>query len=125
MKAIITTNEELINVLEENGITITCNEEMDIIVSDEDASRIDEIVKEFAPAAIMDYEIEERNTYDVVFNDDCNSNRKGINGTYEECMDWIHCNRRDKSTYFGDYAGGTVSIVCNETEEEVYSESII
>lgn len=58
MKTIITSNEELLNVLEENGIVLTCNEEMNIIISDEDASRIDEVVKEFAPAAMMDYTIE-------------------------------------------------------------------
>lgn len=59
MKTIITSNEELLNVLEENGIALTCDEEMNIIISDEDASRIDEVVKEFAPAAMMDYTIEE------------------------------------------------------------------
>lgn len=63
-------------------------------------------------------------TYDVVFNDDANSNNKGINGTYEECMNWIENNRKDKSTYFGDYRGGMVSIVCNETGGYVYSEEI-
>ena len=63
-------------------------------------------------------------TYDVVFNDSNDSNSKGIHGTYDECMSWIESNRYDQSTYFGDYKGGTVSIVCDQTEEEVYSESI-
>lgn len=63
-------------------------------------------------------------TFDVIFNDDFNSNSKGINGTYEECMSWIESNRNDNSTYFGDYKGGVVSIVCNETEEFVYNENI-
>lgn len=63
-------------------------------------------------------------TFDVIFNDDFNSNSKGINGTYEECMDWIDNNRCDESTYFGDYKGGVVSIVCNETGEFVYNENI-
>lgn len=63
-------------------------------------------------------------TYDVVFNDSCDSNSKGFSSTIEECMSWIESNRNDSSTYFGDYRGGTVSVVCNETGEEVYSESI-
>lgn len=64
------------------------------------------------------------NTYDVVFNDDTDSNSKGIDGTIEECRNWIECNRHDDTTYFGDYKGGTVSIVCNETDETVYEEEI-
>ena len=63
-------------------------------------------------------------TYDVIFNDSYDSNSKGIHGTIDECMDWIEFNRNDKSTYFGDYVGGTVSIVCDQTYETVYEESI-
>ncbi len=37
---------------------MTCNEDMQIIISDEDAERIDGIVKDFAPAALMDYTLE-------------------------------------------------------------------
>ena len=46
---------------------------------------------------------ENKRTYDVEFNNDTDSNSKGIHGTYEECMDWIEFNRGDESTYFGDY----------------------
>lgn len=63
-------------------------------------------------------------TYDVQFDDDTDSNSLGINGTYQECIDWIDCNRHDKSTYFGDYVGGTVSVVCVESGEFIYSEEI-
>lgn len=63
-------------------------------------------------------------TYDVHFNDANDSNNKGFNNSIEDCMIWIESNRNDNSTYFGDYKGGTVSIVCNETGEEVYSEII-
>lgn len=67
----------------------------------------------------------ENYTYDVIFNDECESNSKGIHGTYEECMNWIEFNRNDKSTYFGDYLGGTVSIVCEQTGDYVYNEDIL
>ena len=63
-------------------------------------------------------------TYDVVFNDDSDSNSVGVNGSYDECMSWIESNRGDRSSYFGDYNGGTVSIYCEELEEYVYTESI-
>lgn len=63
-------------------------------------------------------------TYDVVFNDASDSNNMGFTSSYEACLSWIEANRNDGSTYFGDYKGGTVSIVCNETGEEAYSEEI-
>lgn len=63
-------------------------------------------------------------TYDVIFNDDSDSNNVGIHGSYSECMSWIENNRNDETTYFGDYKGGTVSILCEELEEYVYEESI-
>lgn len=63
-------------------------------------------------------------TYDVVFNDDNDSNNVGIHGSYSECMSWIESNRNDNSTYFGLYKGGTVSIYSEELDDYVYSESI-
>lgn len=59
MKQIISSNNELLEVLVENGINITCNEQMQMVVSDEDAERIESIVNELAPAAADDYTIEE------------------------------------------------------------------
>lgn len=62
--------------------------------------------------------------YDVVFNDDTASNCKHINSTYECCMQWIEANRNDNTTYFGDYKGGTVSVVEVNTGNYVYTENI-
>ena len=59
MKQIISSNNELLEVLVENSINITCNEQMQMVVSDEDAERIESIVNELAPAATDDYTIEE------------------------------------------------------------------
>lgn len=61
-------------------------------------------------------------TYDIVFNDSEASNNKGFNVSLEEAKNWIEFNRGEG--YFLDYRGGTVSIVCNQTGEEVYSEEI-
>lgn len=65
---------------------------------------------------------EETETYDIYFNDDTDSNNKGFRMSEEECRDWIEANRG--TSYFEDYKGGTVSIVCNETGETVYEEII-
>lgn len=65
---------------------------------------------------------EKAETYDIYFNDDTDSNNKGCSMSLEECKDWIEFNRGE--SYFKDYKGGTVSIVCNETGETVYEENI-
>ena len=57
MKQIVTDNTELLEVLEANGINIICNDNMEMMVTDADATRIDEIVTEKAPAAFADYVI--------------------------------------------------------------------
>ena len=63
-------------------------------------------------------------TYDVVFNDDNDSNNVGINGSYSECMAWIEHHRQDKSSYFVDYNGGSVGIYCQELDDYVHMEDI-
>lgn len=55
MKTIYTENSELLEVLAANGINIICNDQMEMVVSDIDAIRIDEIVAKYAPAAFADY----------------------------------------------------------------------
>lgn len=55
MKTIYTDNSKLIEVLAANGINITCNKQMEMAVSDEDAIKIDAIVARYAPAAFSDY----------------------------------------------------------------------
>ena len=57
MKQIITDNTELLEVLEANGINIICNDEMQMMITNADAARIDAIVTEKAPAAFADYVI--------------------------------------------------------------------
>ena len=57
MKEIITDNTELLEVLEANGINIICNDNMEMMITDADAIRIDAIVTEKAPAAFADYVI--------------------------------------------------------------------
>ena len=63
-------------------------------------------------------------TYDVCFNDETNSNSKGFKESLQYCKDYIKVNNGTNESYFEDYKGGTVSVVCNETGEEVYSEKI-
>ena len=57
MKEIITDNAELLEVLTANGINIICNDEMQMMITNADAARIDAIVTEKAPAAFADYVI--------------------------------------------------------------------
>lgn len=65
-----------------------------------------------------------KKNFDVVFNDDCDSNSKGFSESYEYCLDYIKTYNGTNESYFADYKGGTVSIVNNDTEEYVYNETI-
>ena len=59
MKTLYCENSELLEILENNGIEMICNENMEIVISDEDAMRIATIVEDFAPFASGDYAIED------------------------------------------------------------------
>lgn len=64
------------------------------------------------------------NTYDILFNDENNSNNKGFAISLEAAKNYIGSNNGTNESYFADYKGGTVSIVCNETEETVFETEI-
>ena len=63
-------------------------------------------------------------TYDVVFNCDSNSNAKGFKTTADYCKNYIANNNGTKTSYFEDYIGGSVSVVCNETEEVIFETKV-
>lgn len=63
-------------------------------------------------------------TYDVQFNDETDSNNEGFSQTKEYCIDFIKTHNGTNYGYFGDYKGGVVSVVCNETSDDVYSEDV-
>ena len=63
-------------------------------------------------------------TYDVHFNDEYDSNAKGMRASIEECREYINLYNGTSESYFADYAGGIVSIVCNETGDTVYEEVV-
>lgn len=63
-------------------------------------------------------------TYDVHFNGANDSNNKGFKESFEYCKDYIESYNGTDESYFADYKGGIVSIVCNESGEEVYSEEV-
>ena len=65
-----------------------------------------------------------RLTYDVHFDDDNSSNAKGWKLTKKECVAWIETNIGTNWSYFADYKGGVVSVVCNETGATVYQRLI-
>lgn len=63
-------------------------------------------------------------TYDVVFNDDTASNKKGWQETMEYCLNYIEENNGTNDSYFADYKGGIVQVVCNETGQVVFEDSV-
>lgn len=63
-------------------------------------------------------------TYDVYFSDSTDSANKGFNESFDYCKSYIEGYNGTNESYFEDYKGGSVSIVCNETGEEIYSEDV-
>ena len=63
-------------------------------------------------------------TYDVVFNDNTDSNSKGFKESVDYCKRYIKGYNGTNESYFADYKDGTVSVVCNETGEVVYEEEV-
>lgn len=64
-------------------------------------------------------------TYDIYFNDSESSNNKGFAMSYDEAKAYIDTNNGTDESYFADYKGGTVSVVCNETGETAFETEII
>jgi hypothetical protein len=65
-----------------------------------------------------------QNTFDIVFNNNESSNNKGFALSLEDAQSYIQQWNGTNESYFADYKGGTVSIVCNETEETVFETEI-
>lgn len=64
-------------------------------------------------------------TFDIQFNNDESSNSKGFALSLEAAKQYISDNNGTSNSYFGDYKGGTVSIVSNETGETVFESEVI
>lgn len=47
-----------------------------------------------------------------------------MKATIEYCREYIRQNNGTNESYFADYKGGMVSIVCNETGETIYEEEV-
>ena len=63
-------------------------------------------------------------TFNVVFNDENDSNDKGFELTKKEFIDYIEAYNGSNDSYFSDYKGGLVSIVNNETGEPIFETEI-
>jgi len=64
-------------------------------------------------------------TFDIVFNNEENSNSKGFKESVEYCQNYINMHNGTNHSYFADYKGGTVSIVCNETGKTKFETAVI
>lgn len=63
--------------------------------------------------------------YDVYFQDDYKSNRKGFEESFETCKDYISSYNGSNESYFADYKGGIVQIVCVETGDVVFEVEVL
>lgn len=64
-------------------------------------------------------------TYDIHFNDSESSNNNGFSMEKQEAIDYVERVLNMRSSYVSDYAGGYISVVCNETGETVFEKEIL
>jgi len=64
-------------------------------------------------------------TYDIHFNDSENSNNKGFKKSLLFCLNYVEENNGTNNSYFADYKGGNVSVVCNETGRVAFTTEVI
>ena len=65
-----------------------------------------------------------KNTYDVVFNDDEQSDSKGFRYSLKEAKSYVKTYNGSCESYFKSYRGGTVAIKCNEDGIMVFEAKI-
>lgn len=63
-------------------------------------------------------------TYDVVFDSESRSNSKGFEESQEYCMNYINSHNGTDESYFKDYKGGIVSVICHQTGETVFQTEV-
>lgn len=115
---------EILTEIEANGATmVTDTDEREVALAKLDLPVDSQRIVYQAGGCLFSMDGDEY-TYDVVFNDDADSNSKGFNTSFEYCKNYIEMNNGTNESYFEDYKGGYVQIVCNETEEVVFETEI-
>ena len=64
------------------------------------------------------------NTYDIVFYGDNSSDCKGFKSSLQYCIDYISMHNGTDHSYFADYKGGIVEVVCNQTGKTYFSDLV-
>lgn len=59
-------------------------------------------------------------TYNVLFHNGIESDRKGFHTSFENCLIFIKNNNGSNKAGFAEYHGGIVQIICNETGEKKF-----
>jgi len=66
----------------------------------------------------------EKQTYDIFFHSNDSSMNNGFRFSLEQAKNYISMHNGTNHSYFQDFKGGLVQIVCNETEEVVFETEI-
>jgi hypothetical protein len=63
-------------------------------------------------------------TYNIFFNNNDNSNDMGFKESLDYCNNFIEMHNGSNHSYFADYKGDTVSVICNETGESEFETEV-
>ncbi len=64
-------------------------------------------------------------TFDVIFNDQHNTSAKGFAASLDYCLQYVTAHNGTNESYFADYQGGFVQVVCNEDGAVIHEERVI
>lgn len=118
--------QEILAEIESSGFTmITDPEERTIALRKLDLPEDSERIVYQAGGCLFSMDGDEY-TYDVVFQSDYSSDNEGFHSSLEYCKDYIEMNNGwdQADVNFKFYKGGTVQIICNETEEVVFETTV-
>jgi hypothetical protein len=65
-----------------------------------------------------------KQTYDIYFHSNDSSMNNGFRISLEQAQNYVSMHNGTNHSYFQDFKGGMVQIVCHETEEVVYETEI-
>lgn len=118
--------QEILAEIESSGFTmITDAEERAIALRKLDLPEDSERIVYQAGGCLFSMDDDEY-TYDVVFDTPTMSDNEGYHLDRQAALDYVETNNgwSQADGYFKSYKGGTVRVICNETEDTIFEDTV-
>lgn len=118
--------QEIMDEIEANGCNmVTDTEERVIALAKLDLPEDSERIVYRAGDCLFSMDGDEY-TYDVVFDTATRSDNEGYHLDRQAALDYVEMNNgwSQADGYFKSYKGGTVRVICNETEDTIFEDTV-